>query len=1245
MDVANLVLKIDSKGVVTASRSLDDLERQSDKTEKATTGLTRAAGLLGAALAGIGIAAIAKSTLDLADQYVLLTNKIKLVTDGSDELAHVQGELLRLSNDSYTPYSASVDLFTRMARATEDLGTSQDEVLRITETLNQAMIISGATTTEASNALIQLSQGFASGVLRGEEFNSISEQGSRVIEILADYLNVSVGELREMAAQGEITSQVMVDAFSAAASTIDEEFGVMEVSVSQAMVVLLNNWGYLVSDLNDATGATDAIATGLLWVAERGELARDALGELMAAIKGDDEPSYIAEQNEILKEYWDTLNAGSRDLEYWTGLTGLEWGVIGTALLAGATPAGQITLALMAIKEGIEGIEQAKAALAVDEPPPLLTVTLYERVVEAILMVQGKMDASTGFFIDDIGRMKNELSSLESELARHEGLTGFAQTLNDLTGGKEDQEYLLQRIALLRSTLDELSQVELSGMVDGLEAFYSEFDWATTKIEDMTSDLEAFYIAQEGIINEAFFDDLNQLTQGLDMFYAAHPTIVAATEQEWNEYIDQLGRVDAALDSFFGDIPAMANQLTTDIANAYRDMVGDMELTVDEQYAHEMASLNARRDEHLLVLGRMGADHEDYANFKNQIDVWYSGEAGRIEREKNDALILEYGSVFDGMELARARDLEDQETWAEFGVQVYTDFADGAKTALSSNLFDVLHGEFDSLSDAWESLWDTMLRTATDKLADIAVDWGIQTLSDVFFHDGAWAVGDNLKPDEYNAILQEGEMVIPQAAAAAIREALSGGDFNDLVAAVEGSVLDAQTGQIAGIITPDVAGLLGIDGDLGLLVNEISERFVETGISSVAGGAGLEGIYEAGSYFLAGETALAGSVLTGDILSATGAEAAFGSGGEATVADGAGFSSAAISGVAAFGLALLSGAEFESAVGSGIGSYIGYAIGGPIGSIIGSYLGSTFGSLFVEEDKPNLFTVARVNGLDKTFDEIGGYTVSDAPYISGGDTPDEAGQIFIDSYRYIQRSFNNLLEEHTKDMAPSEKEMVMWIADSSANYLPITSHHGNLGDNIGISVDSFADQLGRVFDYIKYLTQDGYTATDVGNRVNDFFTRDVYLDGVMAESLHQVTDEMAVGLTSPMGIEWWMWEGGPMSRNALYAFQGLQLATSGVGTYATGGLVDRLAVPAGEDGFAALQLGEGVISRRGMENLDRINLGTMGDSQDDLSSEVRQLRREMSQMMYQVAKNTGKSARQLRNWDLGGLPDVRLEAA
>jgi tape measure domain-containing protein len=124
--------------------------------------------------------------------------------------------------------------------AGKDLGITQKELTQFTESLNQAIILSGASAVEAQAGLIQFSQGIASGALRGDELRSVLEQLPVVADILAKELNVTRGELRELGAQGAITSDIILKAFANARVELSERFARTVPTISQSFQVLRN---------------------------------------------------------------------------------------------------------------------------------------------------------------------------------------------------------------------------------------------------------------------------------------------------------------------------------------------------------------------------------------------------------------------------------------------------------------------------------------------------------------------------------------------------------------------------------------------------------------------------------------------------------------------------------------------------------------------------------------------------------------------------------------------------------------------------------------------------------------------------------------------------------------------------------------------------------------------------------------------------------------------------------------------
>lgn len=214
----------------------------------------------------IGTATVA-ALMRYADTAKNLASQLRLVTSSSEELRVVQEQLFRLAQGSRSDYEATVSLYARLARSGKDLGLSQEALLKVTETVNKAFVVSGTSGQEASNAIRQLAQGLAAGALRGDEFNSVSEQAPRLLQAVADYLKMNVGQLRAFAAEGKITADVLIRALLASAEKINGEFLKMGVTIGAAGIVLRNSLIKAVGELDAKLGASDAIASGIIAVA------------------------------------------------------------------------------------------------------------------------------------------------------------------------------------------------------------------------------------------------------------------------------------------------------------------------------------------------------------------------------------------------------------------------------------------------------------------------------------------------------------------------------------------------------------------------------------------------------------------------------------------------------------------------------------------------------------------------------------------------------------------------------------------------------------------------------------------------------------------------------------------------------------------------------------------------------------------------------------------------------------------
>lgn len=233
MNVARL-LEAQSK----VNDRLDGMDARFQKSAKSSDALaTSVSRLAGAVSAAISVQQVAK----YADAWTTVNNKLVNSVKANEELAQVTQRVFNIAQDTRAALDATASLYQRLERATRSYGTSVDDVARLTQIINQGFVVSGATAEEASNAVVQLAQGLASGALRGEEFNSVTEQGGRLATALADSLGVNIGQLRAMAAEGKLTTDVVVNGLLSQGDAIGKEFANTTTTIGQALQVASNN--------------------------------------------------------------------------------------------------------------------------------------------------------------------------------------------------------------------------------------------------------------------------------------------------------------------------------------------------------------------------------------------------------------------------------------------------------------------------------------------------------------------------------------------------------------------------------------------------------------------------------------------------------------------------------------------------------------------------------------------------------------------------------------------------------------------------------------------------------------------------------------------------------------------------------------------------------------------------------------------------------------------------------------------
>lgn len=221
----------------------DNEEHQQNFNKTVQNGSSAMDGLLGkvtSLVAAYATFQTVEKVMDMSDELVSTTARLDQMNDGlqsTDELVNMVYASAQNARGSFTDMAAVVAKFGNNAK---DAFSSSEEVVAFANLIQKQMTIAGASTQEASNAMLQLSQALGSGVLRGDELNSIFEQAPNLIQSIADYLDVPIGKIREMAQDGQLTADVVKAAIFASADDINAKFEQMPMTWGQVWTTMGN---------------------------------------------------------------------------------------------------------------------------------------------------------------------------------------------------------------------------------------------------------------------------------------------------------------------------------------------------------------------------------------------------------------------------------------------------------------------------------------------------------------------------------------------------------------------------------------------------------------------------------------------------------------------------------------------------------------------------------------------------------------------------------------------------------------------------------------------------------------------------------------------------------------------------------------------------------------------------------------------------------------------------------------------
>lgn len=271
-------------GVNSIAESLDNMNRRQEEAAQKTRKTKSEFQKLIDTVRNLAVVHFAQTTgrqiLELADSMTTTRARLDLMNDGLQTTAELQDMIMKSANRSRAAYSTTADAVAKMGIMAGDAFSSNEELIAFSELINKQFTIAGTSATGIDAAMLQLTQAMSSGVLRGEELNSVFEQAPTIIQTIADYLGVPIGKIREMAAEGQITSTIVKNAMLASADEINAKFAAMPMTFSQVWTIAKN------IALEAFTPVLTLIGQGAQWIYDNWSMIAPVFWGLAAAALG-----------------------------------------------------------------------------------------------------------------------------------------------------------------------------------------------------------------------------------------------------------------------------------------------------------------------------------------------------------------------------------------------------------------------------------------------------------------------------------------------------------------------------------------------------------------------------------------------------------------------------------------------------------------------------------------------------------------------------------------------------------------------------------------------------------------------------------------------------------------------------------------------------------------------------------------------------------------------------------------------
>jgi len=272
----SIIISVRQDGALQVQRDLSNIGVAADRSRQQVNALTRALGLIASTLG-------ARQLITMSDAFQNLENRIKATLLPGENAANVFQDLLDVANRSRSDLEATGKMYTRLALQADRLGLTHDDLIRVVDILNKTLVVSGATTVEAKNSMLQFSQALGAGRLNGDELRSVLENNAVLAKALQTEFGAAGKELVQMGADGLLSMDRVLKVVNNLGAEMDRLFGIMPMTIGQSFTVLRNNTIAFIGEANQATGAAQLLSQTILFLANNVNILVPAVVALGAA--------------------------------------------------------------------------------------------------------------------------------------------------------------------------------------------------------------------------------------------------------------------------------------------------------------------------------------------------------------------------------------------------------------------------------------------------------------------------------------------------------------------------------------------------------------------------------------------------------------------------------------------------------------------------------------------------------------------------------------------------------------------------------------------------------------------------------------------------------------------------------------------------------------------------------------------------------------------------------------------------